>query len=45
MTNENCSSKVKFQTADATKLPYADESFDACILQGFLQRSSHLEIE
>jgi ubiquinone/menaquinone biosynthesis C-methylase UbiE len=37
MTNENCSSKVKFQTADATKLPHADESFDACILQAFLR--------
>jgi ubiquinone/menaquinone biosynthesis C-methylase UbiE len=28
--------KVKFDTANATDLPYADESFDACIVQAFL---------
>ena len=28
--------RVQFDRADATDLPYADESFDACIIQAFL---------
>jgi ubiquinone/menaquinone biosynthesis C-methylase UbiE len=35
-TNNNHSATVKFQTANAVKLPYTNESFDACILQAVL---------
>ena len=33
---ENSVGKVKFDTANAMELPYADGSFDACIIQAFL---------
>jgi ubiquinone/menaquinone biosynthesis C-methylase UbiE len=36
INDENYKGKVKFQTDNATELPYDDESFDACILQAFL---------
>lgn len=36
LTNEEHSGKVYFQRANALKLPYPDESFDACIIQAFL---------
>jgi ubiquinone/menaquinone biosynthesis C-methylase UbiE len=36
LTNENNKQRVKFQTADALKLPFPNESFDACIVQAFL---------
>jgi ubiquinone/menaquinone biosynthesis C-methylase UbiE len=35
-TNEQYENKVKFQTANATNLPYQNETFDACIIQAFL---------
>ena len=33
---ENNAGRVKFDTANAMELPYADGSFDACIIQAFL---------
>ena len=35
-TNVVHDERVKFQTANATELPFPDESFDACIIQAFL---------